>query len=285
MRKLLVFILCFVASSAYGQQDTAKVPEYGWKHSLVAGLTLTQIAFTNWAAGGQNALSWTTFLEGKSVKDQEMTNWTTSYKFGFGQTRLGNQGLRKTDDKIDLETILTYRMGTYINPYAAATFKSQFAKGFKYDDDAGTKTAVSQFFDPAYLTQSVGVGYQPTPEVKTRFGVALREVIADKFATIYTDDFETINEIEKSRVDGGLESVTDVELKLDENLLFTSRLELFAPFKTLDEIVVRSDNTLLAKVNKYVTVILNVLLINEKRITPRTQIKETLAIGLSYTLL
>jgi hypothetical protein len=283
MRKLLVFFLCFVASRVYGQQDTAKVPEYGWKHSLVAGLTLTQVAFTNWAAGGQNALSWATSLEGKSANDQEITNWATSYKFAFGQTRLGDQGLRKTDDKIDLETILTYKLGTYINPYAAATFKSQFAKGFTYDDDAGTKTAVSQFFDPAYLTQSAGMGYQPMPEVKTRFGVALREIITSDF-TSYADDPATA-EVEKTSVDGGLESVTDVEWKLEDNVLFTSKLELFAPFDALDEIVVRNDNTLAAKVSKYITVILNVQLINERRITPRTQVKETLALGISYTLL
>ena len=208
MRKFLVFILCFVASSAYGQQDTAKVPDYGWKHSLVAGLTLTQVAFTNWAAGGQSALSWTTSLEGKSANDQQITNWTTSYKFGFGQTRSGDQGLRKTDDKIDLETILTYKLGTYINPYAAATFKSQFAKGFTYDDDAGTKTAVSQFFDPAYLTQSAGVEYQPIPGVKTRFGAAVREIITSDFPS-YADDPNT-PEIEKTSVDGGLESVAAV---------------------------------------------------------------------------
>ena len=283
MRKFLVFILCFVASSAYGQQDTAKVPDYGWKHSLVAGLTLTQVAFTNWAAGGQSALSWTTSLEGKSANDQQITNWTTSYKFGFGQTRSGDQGLRKTDDKIDLETILTYKVGTYINPYAAATFKSQFAKGFTYDDDAGTKTAVSQFFDPAYLTQSAGVEYQPIPGVKTRFGAAVREIITSDFPS-YADDPNT-PEIEKTSVDGGLESVTEVEWKLEDNILVTSKLELFAAFDALDEIVVRSDNTLAAKVSKYITVILNVQLINERRITPRTQVKETLALGLSFTLL
>jgi hypothetical protein len=49
--------------------------------------------------------------------------------------------------------------------------------------------------------------------------------------------------------------------------------------------VVRNDNTLAAKVNKYVNVILNVQIINEKQISPRTQVKEALAIGLSYTLL
>ncbi len=278
--KVLLLFLC-TTFSLYAQ-DTTKVPDWGWNHSLVSGLNLTQVAFTDWAQGGENALAWALSLEGKSVNDLEKSNWSNSYKFAFGQARLGSLGLRKTDDKIDLETILTYKFGVYINPYAAATLKSQFAQGYKYDA-AGNKTPVSKFFDPGYLTQSVGAGYQPMPEIKTRIGAALREIFTSQFIG-YADD-PTTTAIEKTRVDGGLESVTEVEWKMDDTILFTSKLELFAPFKAIDEIVVRNDNTIAASVNKYITVNLNVQLINEKQISPRTQIKETLSIGLTYRLL
>jgi hypothetical protein len=282
VKKILFALVLLPMWDIRAQADAAAPPEYGWKHSIVSALTLTQVAYTDWAQGGDNALAWALSLDGKSVEDREATNWSNTYKFAFGQARLGSQGIRKTDDKIDLETILTYKLGTYINPYGAATFKSQFARGNKYDA-AGNKTAVSKFLDPGYLTQSAGIGYQPIPEVKTRLGAALREILTSQF-TGYSDDAAT-TDIEKTKIDGGLESVTDVEWKLEDNILFTSKLELFSPFKTLDEVVVRNDNTFAAKVSKYVTVNLNVQLINERRVTPRTQIKETLAIGLSYTLL
>ena len=276
MKQTVLSLLLFGWATGFAQQDTAKAPEYGWKHNLVSGLTLTQVAFTDWVQGGENALAYALTLEGKSVQDLETTTWGTSYKFAFGQTRLGDQGLRKTDDRIDLETILTYKVGVYINPYGAATFKSQFAKGYMYDA-AGAKTPVSKFWDPAYLTQSVGAGYQPLPEVKTRIGAALREIV--------TQDFNGYADGKKTKVDGGLESVTDVEWKLDDNILLKSKLELFSPFETMDEIVLRSDNSIVAKVSKYVSVNLNVQFINEPKVSPRTQIKETLAIGLSYTLI
>jgi len=44
------------------------------------------------------------------------------------------------------------------------------------------------------------------------------------------------------------------------------------------------DNTLTANVSKYVVVILNVQIINDKQVTARTQVKEVLALGLSFTL-
>jgi hypothetical protein len=271
-----------ISGTLAAQQDTAKAPAYGWKHTSVGTLTLTQVAFTDWTQGGENALSWALGLDGKSVLEREQTSWSTSYKFGFGQARLGDQGIRKTDDQIDLETMLTYKLGGQVNPYGAATLKTQFAKGFKYDAK-GTETEVSQIFDPAYLTQTVGAVYQPIPELKTRLGVGLREIFTSKFPR-YADDPSTL-EIEKTQVNGGLESVTELSWKIEDNVTFGSKLEMFSTFKKLDEVIVRSDNILAAKVSKYITAMLTVQLLNERAASPRTQIKEVLGLGFSYTFL
>jgi hypothetical protein len=278
-----VLVLTVLLSTvSVAQQDTAKAPKWGWKHSSVGTLTLTQVAFTDWSQGGDNALSWALGLEGKSILEQERTNWTNSYKFGFGQARLGDQSIRKTDDRIDLETMLTLKVWDVVNPYGAATLKTQFARGYKYDA-AGTSTAVSQFFDPAYLTQSAGMVYQPFAELKTRVGAGLREIMTSQFPG-YADDPET-RDIEKTRIDGGLESVTELNVKIDDNVTISSKLELFSPFKRMDEVVVRNDNTIAAKVSKYFTVMLNVQLLNEKSVSPHTQYKEVLAFGFSYTFM
>ena len=57
----LTLILLFVNSIAdrvAAQQDTVAAPKYGWIHSLVGTLTATQVAFTDWTQGGDNALAW-----------------------------------------------------------------------------------------------------------------------------------------------------------------------------------------------------------------------------------
>jgi len=276
----VLMLTLFLTVTGAAQTDTAKAPVYGWTHGIMGTLTATQVAFTDWTQGGENALAWGLGLDGKSTLDQPHTNWANSYKFAFGQTRLGDQGIRKTDDRIDLESMLTYKMSEKLNPYAAATLKTQFAPGYKYNT-TGTETQVSQFFDPGYLTQSAGVVYQPVAQFKTRFGLALREIFSSKFG--YADDPETA-ELEKTSINGGLESVSELTLKIDDQVSFTSKLELFDAFKHLDTVILRSDNTLAAKVSKYITVVLEVQLLNEKAVSPRTQIKETLAMGLSYAI-
>jgi len=282
--KHIVYILSALFSSVLFAQTDSSAMQSDWKHTLVAGLTVTQVSYTDWAQGGENALAYTLSFDGKSVRDVTMTNWSNSYKIAYGQTRLGSNGLRKTDDKIELESVLTYKIGTSINPYASATFKSQFDDGFKYNDAANTQIKISSALDPMYLTQAVGVGYQPFSQLKTRLGAALREVFDDsKYG--YADDAKSAVTIEDSKIEGGLESVTDVEIKIEENTLFTAKLEMFAPFNNIDVVVVRSDNTLSSKVNKYIAVVFNVQLINDRSVTARTQIKEGLALGISYTFL
>jgi hypothetical protein len=273
MKKYIIILGLVLVSLSYAQTDSTQPTPSSWKHSLVSGLTATQVSFSDWAQGGENALSYTVVIDGKSEQDLPLTKWTNTYKLAYGQTELGSKGLRKTDDKIEFESVLSYKVGVYVNPYASVTLKTQFDVGYNYDDAAGTKTVLSRFWAPAYLTQSIGLGYQPIQQVKTRLGVALREVASK---TGY---------IENNRTEGGIESVTDAEFKFEENLLLNTKLELFAPFNKFDVVVIRSNNTLTAKVSKYISVNLNVQIINDANIQARSQIKESLAMGLSYTLL
>jgi hypothetical protein len=288
MKNILVFFcFLFLALQVAAQTEPAPPPVqppppvYGWTHSFVTAVMLNQVAFSNWAQGGVNALSWSAAADGKSVDEMEVMHWFNGYRFGFGQTRMGEQGTKKADDRMELESVLLYKTGASFEPYAAVTFQSQFAPGYIYDAN-NVATQVSAFFDPAYFVESVGAGYQPSKQFKTRLGLALREVLTSKY-TAFADDPKT-TEVEQSSVSGGLESVTNIELQLDDNVLFVSQLELFSAFKQMDEVIVRNTSSVAAKVGKFVTVVLNVQLINEKRITPKTQVKQTLGIGASFTI-
>lgn len=285
MKTITPLLLFFAVSFSLAQDSQPAQPKMAdtlWKHTMIISANITQISFTDWAQGGENALAYALFLEGKSTYAVDAIEWVNSYKFGYGQAKLGTQDIRKTDDKIDLESVLTYKMGTYINPFASASLKTQFAEGVLIDA-AGRPIPVSNFFDPAYITQTAGVGYQPIPQVKTRLGAALREIITKTYNN-YSDD-PTTTQVEKTKIDGGLESVTEVGWTVMENIVLNAKLEIFAPLKNFNRMTVRSDNTLSAKVNKYISMNLNVQFINEPEVLARTQIKQTLALGFSYTLL
>jgi hypothetical protein len=268
----------FQEQSSKANADTSK--HYGWTHTASGALNLTQVSFKDWVSGGSNTLAYSVVLQGSSVLTSERTVWTNNYTLAFGQARLGDQGLRKTDDDIYLESLLIYKVGTSVNPYVAATLRTQFAPGYSYDTTP--ESEISKFLDPAYVTQSAGVAYQPVPEFTTRLGAALREVVTSQHNQFATD--LTTHQVRKVWTRGGAESVSELNANVAENIQLVGRLELFAPFQSLDRIIVRNDYSIVAKVNKYISTGLTLDIINDVNVSARTQMKQALALGLTYTL-
>lgn len=286
MKRLILVLLVVLVSQAWSQVQEPPKPDgskWGWKHSVVSGLNLTQVSVKDWAQGGEDALSWTVRFYGLSKLEDTSYVWGNSYKMTYGQAKIGSETIRKTEDRLEFESVFTYKLGSEVNPYISATLKTQFAEGVTIDG-AGNSTPVSKFFDPAYLTQSAGFGYRPSATIKSRLGVGVREIVTSTYTSYANDPSTSLSQRVKTRVDGGVESVTDAELKLDDNLLFRSKLELFAPVRKLSEVTMRMDNTVTANVSKYIVVIVNVQLINDVNATSRLQEKEVLAIGLTYTV-
>ena len=255
----------------------------GWKNELVFNFNLTQASFDNWAQGGENTLGWQMGLNGKFTHLGARHEWANTAKLAYGMQKVGDEDARKSVDEVKMETVYTYKTGFFVDPYVAATAQTQFSNGYLYEDTG--KTAISGFLDPGYFTQSAGIGRSYGETLRSRLGFAFKETITDKYPVPYADDPETEDEIEDTKVELGMESVTDLSLTLGESLLFTSKLELFSDLEASNEIDVTWDNLLAAKVQKYVTVSLNVKIFYDRDISKKRQIKQSLAIGLTYALL
>jgi hypothetical protein len=285
--KLWITILLFCGTAAAIAQTTPpaadKPPEFGWKNTLVAGLNLNQVSFQNWTQGGVNSIAWTLLITGGFVNNRESFTHTNNLKLAYGQTKLGSKDFEKTDDELFFESIFAWKLGWKVDPYAAFTARTQFAPGYR--DSSGTMVRTSGLFDPGYLMQSLGFTYSPSDVFSTRLGVAFRETFASSYAWYgYADDPATTTERESFRFQTGIECGNALKLPVMENILYTSQLNLFSAFDHLDIWDVRWDNQLTAKVNNYVNVSLLVQVKHEIAQTRRTQMKQALSLGLTYSI-
>ncbi len=253
---------------------------YGWKPEIIGRLNLAQNSFDNWSQGGEDSLSWQVTLLGNYINDQEKYNWSNTGKLAFGQIRAGAEELKKSVDEIKLESVFNYKLKIAISPFLAVKGETQFTTGYEYTNDA--KLAISNFMDPGYCTESLGVGYARDGFFKTRLGFAAKQTITNQFPHPYADNPDT-REIEKIKHEYGLESVTDLSLKFSDILAFTSKLEIFSNLKASDQIDVRWDNLFTASISKYLNVAFNIQWFYDKDISPLRQIKKTLTLGLIYT--
>ncbi len=281
MRNILIIILLSASFNLLAQEkkDTIKV---GWEESAVTGLNLSQVAFSDWSQGGDNSLAFTIF--GLLGANYYAMPWKleNNLKLAYGRTKLGENSFRTNDNELYLEDVLTYDVKTWaVDPYFSNTVRTVLSKGYDYKVEPAVQT--SNFFDPGYITQSLGLNYDQMKGFKTRLGLAIQETITKNFNQ-YSDDPDTPNEIEKFKFETGLESVTEGEVEFAQNMLFNSKLRLFTRFNMLDVWDVRWDNTITAKVNDVVNVNLNILIIYEKSQSLKTQVKEALQLGFTYTI-
>jgi hypothetical protein len=141
---------------------------------------------------------------------------------------------------------------------------------------------IADFFDPGYVTQTLGFTYDRSKVIVTRLGIGFQEVFT-KIYNQYTDDPAT-TEMEKFKFETGIESVTDLQLTLDDNLQYKSKLRLFSRFESMDVWDVRWDNTITAKINSWLNVNLTYLAVYEKDQSLTLQAKEALQVGVVYTI-
>ncbi|HHM24294.1 MAG TPA: DUF3078 domain-containing protein [Bacteroidetes bacterium] len=284
--KKLWFLGALAVMAAFGSslqaEEGKKAPEYGWKKQLVGTLNISQTSLDNWVQGGENTFAWQLDVLGHFEEDREVFNWNNTAKLSYGMSKIGEAEPRKSVDEIRFESVYRRKLGWFVDPYAAFRVESQLTKGYTYSD-AG-KVAVSDFWDPAYLVESAGLGFQPASFVKSRLGIAFKQTMTRNFAPLYADNPATAK-IEKVRSEVGVESVSDFNKKLAENMLYTGKLQLFSNLKGIRAVDVRWDNLLTAKVTKIVSVTLDFRLFYDRDVSKKRQIRQALLVGLTYSFL
>ncbi len=280
MKILIMVTLIFYISitNLIAQQDTIIL--HKWIPKAAAGLNLSQISLSNWTQGGEDAISWTFLGNGSLGYRTELWHFKNDLKLAYGRTKLGSDDYRTTDNELYLESVISRNIGWAIDPYFSNTVRTALAAGYTYDND--TTFEIANFFDPGYLTQSLGFTYDRVAGFSTRLGFAVQEVFTNKF-NFYSDDIST-TKIEKLKVETGIESVTSAEYTVMENVLLKSKLRLFSRFESFDVWDVRWDNAIAAQVNEYVNVSFVFLLIYEEAQIKTRQIKEALQLGLTYNI-
>jgi len=277
---LLTFVI--LSATTFADDKTEEKKDTLWVPNGVVGLNLSQVSFENWTQGGDNSISFTFFSNFGIDYIGNIWSWRNTLKFTYGRTKTGDEGYKTNDNEIFYESTLNRKVGWIIQPYFGVTARTAVAAGFSYDVSPAAQ--IVGFLDPFYLTEGIGFVYEQIPNFRTRLGLGFKQTFADEFRTRYTDDTDTPDKLESFNGNTGIESVTEYEWLFLENMVYKGYLRLFGRFEDLSIWDVRFDNTITAKINDYFNVNINVLLIYDVDETLRTQLKEALQLGISYTL-
>ncbi len=260
-------------------------------------MNLAQTSLTNWAAGGQNSVAVSGIFSVFANLKREKDNWDNSLDIGYGLLKQGEQGFRKTDDKIDL--LSKYGRQAYKNLYYAAlfNFKTQMQPGYNYISDVD-KEKISNLFAPAYMLMALGLDYKPN----SYFSAFIAPLTA-KFTFVADEDLSSLGAFgvtpgEKSRSEVGgyiraIYSKNDFKSEFMKNVSFTTKIDLFSNYANNPQNIDVSWETLIGlKVNKYIGVNFNTHLLYDddvkiavsgnEPVGSLPQFKEIFGVGFSY---
>lgn len=290
--------------------DSLKVVPSNWKKENIVGFDLNEIAFVNWNAGGNSAISGLfkgTFTRNYEIKNQK---WLNELVIRYGISKQDGIELRKTDDAFQFNSTFGYRKDTTSNWYHSAkfNFRTQFTDGYSYPNK---EVSISQAFAPAYTFLGVGAEYNNKKKnmqlylspLTMKNTLVLNQRLANQGAYGVTKAIydpitkELIRKGEMSRTELGVLIMTGFKKEIFTNVKLDNRLSLYSDYiNNFGNIDVDWQMQWEFIVNKYVRANINTHLIYDddikakeeiagKQVTvgPKIQLKQMLGIGLTYS--
>ncbi len=310
MKQILIhFIVLFSFFSMYShiekdsisiKKDSIKTTQWAYKKTV--GLLMTQTAFVNWNAGGENSIAGITTFDFEFNYKKDRLFWNNLFKSRFGLNQEKGQKVRKTDDVIEFTSSFGYRKTATSNWYNSArfNFRTQYAPGYKYPD---RDTSISDFFAPAYIFLGVGSQYtSPSKKYKLYLSPLTNKTtlvwdqrLADQGSfgvrkAEYDTDGELVKDGENSKIEFGTLLTGEWEHEIMENIIMNNKLILYSDFiNSFLNVDFDWEMNLQLVVNKYVKAKIGTHLIydddvkDEETGTAKIQLKQLLGVGVVYS--
>lgn len=279
------------ADNSMGEALDVPKKDSVWVMNTLLGLKLTQVSFTNWATGGENALAFE--ASGIYTADYKRAKhiWQNRIELAYGINKSGTNGVKKTNDKIYLNSNYGYEITKNLYVSALFNFQTQFSKG--YDYTAGNGIPVSKFMAPAYLALGPGVTWIPTKYFKATVSPATWR------CTFVLDDSLSnagafgVAKGDKMLQEFGANVKLEVNYEFLKNMTVYSRIDFYSDYlRRPQNVDINWEVQLNMKINKWfaATFTTNLVYDDDVKIKqqdgtlgPRVQFKELLAVGCQYS--
>jgi hypothetical protein len=298
MRRFVVLSASlFLVLTLVKASDTTKV----WVRGGFGSLNFTQVSFQNWAAGGEDAFSGTALLNLFANYNSSKASWESVLDLAYGKMNTTSTGLRKSEDKIELNSKYGRQATGKLFYSSLLNFRSQFDEGYNYPNDS---VMVSRFMAPGYLTIAIGMDYKPTTYLSVFFSPVTGKLTFVTDKALSDSGSYGVDKGEKFRPEFGAGFQAKFQKDVVENVNVSSTLGLFNNYTDKNKgnrknIDVNWDVMVSMKVNKFLAASASFNLIYDHDIKlptyetvagekivvstgPKTQIKQAFGVGLSY---
>ena len=276
---LLALILQFHTISA--QESTEKSSEKSaWTKGGTFTFLINQSTFENWAAGGVSNISGAIGINYDLNYLKDNWSWDNKIIAAFGVTKIKDQDIQKSDDRLEWNSVLGKKAGGYWFFSAFLNFKTQFTD----DLDSDTK-GPTQFLSPAYLQLGPGMLWKKSETLKVNIApVTAKLIFVDKTLTLPDAAYFGVEEGKSTRFEFGASIGAYYKFELLKNISMENILNLYSNYLE-DPQNIDLDYTIniVMKVNKNISTSLAYQTIYDDNAFQGLQTRQVIGLGLNYS--
>lgn len=279
---------CFLSKFSFAQEAKQdSLPR--WSQERKLGVLINQSSFDNWLAGGVNSFSGTLKMDYDLVYESQRWHWNTALDMALGYAKtMENDFLNKTEDQIELNSVLQLKTSKGWGFSSSFNLKSQNAPGYTFieQDQAVERIKSSGFFSPAYLRLGIGMAYKKGQKVALQFNpLSARLIVVDQFFTknlAQGEQFFGVDADKTARWEAGASVGFQSKISLAKNIELATAISLVAnyleEFKNIDMDATTSLNM---KVNDYLSAVFEMQFLYDDNALADLQFRQVFGLAIS----
>jgi len=263
-----------------------------WKKGGAYRISIGQGSLSNWAAGGDDfSLTVATSLNLFGLYKKDRHSWDNTLDINFGYVKTTSLGSRKNDDRFDVLSKYGYTLSPRLNLASLINFRSQFFKGYTYQESS--KTFASALLSPAFLVVSQGFDYKPVKNLSIFISpITSRWVIVKDDSLSARGEYGVLPGKHSTNQLGAFATINYFK-SFNKYVSYRGRLDLFSNYQNKPQnIDVYMTNILSAKVARIVAFSWNVDMIYDDDVkqfgktknSPALQLKSIIGVGLQVKI-
>ena len=261
----------------------------GWLIKGNNSLQFNQAAFSNWIAGGVNSYALNANIDYEFNLTRGRHIWDNRVILNYGILRNEGEEYRKSNDVIDLTSSYGYEFVRHMYFAASTNLKTQFSSGFDYnvvDSISGDFKKISNFMAPGYWSLGIGIDYKPSDNLQVNF-----HPFTSRFTFVKDPDLQVAgnfglkNDGDSYFYEFGAYLGARYKFNIMQNISYDNRLGIYSNYlDTPQNMDVAYQGVLDLKVNNWISAQATINLFYDEDQIKKTQLKQTLGVGLTYKI-
>jgi hypothetical protein len=277
VKNFIILLFLLFSISFFGQKDKDSIPK--WKIHGRFAFIFNQSSFSNWASGGENTIAGNFNLNYDFNYKKKNVNWDTRIITGYGLSHLSEKGWRKTDDRLEMNSLLGIKTTTYWFLSFITNFRTQYTEGFDYKKDP--KVSVSDILSPAYVTFGPGMLWKKSDNLNLNIAPATARY------TFVNDFFSGQFGVEEGRNTAfslGFNFSGYYKFHLMENIEMETILTMYSDYlANVGNVDLDYQTNIRFKVNKQIKMHMTFHTIIDDNASSKIQFRQLFGLGVNYS--